>query len=70
MIEELDLEFPNLIRNYENKWVALAEIDGKETVVGSGEDATEARRQAKELGFLEPVLFRVPSFHVSYAPVS
>ncbi len=69
-VEELDLDtnFPNIIRDYENKWVALAEIDGKESVVGSGDDATEAAREAKAQGFLETVLFRVPSFHISYAP--
>ena len=72
MIEELDLDsdsdFPEIIREYENKWVALADIDGKETVVGSGEDATQATLQAKARGFMETVLFKVPSFHVSYAP--
>lgn len=70
MIEESDLDsaFPEIIREYENKWVALAEIDGKETVVGSGDDATQATLQAKARGFIETVLFKVPSFHVSYAP--
>lgn len=70
MIEESDLdsEFPEVIRDYENKWVALADIDGKETVVGSGDDATQATLQAKARGFMETVLFKVPSFHVSYAP--
>lgn len=70
MVEELDLDtnFPDIIRAYENKWVAIAEIEGKETVVGSGDDATEATRQAKARGYLGTVLFRVPSFHVSYVP--
>ena len=70
MVEELDLDtnFPDIIRAYENKWVAIAEIEGKETVVGSGDDATEATRQAKARGYLDTVLFRVPSFHVSYVP--
>ncbi len=70
MIEESDLDsdFPEIIRGYENKWVALADIDGKETVVGSGDDATQATLQAKARGFMETVLFKVPSFRVSYAP--
>lgn len=70
MIEEvdLDLDFPEIIRPYENKWVALAEVDGKETVVGSGDDATQATFQAQARGFMDAVLFKVPSFHVSYAP--
>lgn len=68
MIEEIDLEFPNLIRDYENKWVAIVEVDGKESIVGSGDDASEATRQARSRGFVETILFKVPSFHVSYAP--
>jgi hypothetical protein len=68
MIEEIDLEFPNLIRDYENKWVAIVEVDGKETIVGSGDDASEATRQARSRGFLETILFKVPSFHVGYVP--
>lgn len=70
MVEELDLDtnFPNIIRDYENKWVAITEINGLEAVVGSGDDATEATRQAKARGFLETFLFKVPSFHVGYAP--
>ncbi len=70
MVEEPDLDthFLSIIEAFENKWVALAEVDGEESVVGSGDDATEAAREAKARGFLETVLFKVPSFHVSYAP--
>ena len=70
MIEEQDLDtnFPNIISSHENKWVAIAEIEGKETVVGSGDDATEATEQAKARGYLEIFLFKVPSFHVGYIP--
>ena len=70
MIEELDIDsdFPEIIGDFENKWVAIAQVDGKETVVGSGDDATEATREAQARGFFETFLFKVPSFHVSYAP--
>jgi hypothetical protein len=70
MVEEQDIDsdFPEIIGNFENKWVAIAEVDGKETVVGSGEDATQATCEAKAKGFFETYLFKVPSFHVSYAP--
>ena len=70
MVEEQDIDsdFPEIIGNFENKWVAIAEVDGKETVVGSGDDATQATRDAKARGFFETYLFKVPSFHVSYAP--
>jgi Family of unknown function (DUF5678) len=71
MDEDLDLDshFPDIIREYENKWVAIAEIDGEETVVGSGDDATAATLQAKAKGFPDTLLFKVPSFRVSYAPL-
>ena len=51
MIEESDLDsdFPEIIRGYENKWVALADIDGKETVVGSGDDARRLRFKRKRV---------------------
>lgn len=70
MTEELDIDstFPEVIGNFENKWVAIAEVDGREAVVGSGDDATQATREAKAKGFFETYLFKVPSFHVSYAP--
>lgn len=70
MVEEQDIDsdFPEIIGDFENKWVAIAEVDGKETVVGSGDDATQATREAKAKGFFETYLFKVPSFHVSYAP--
>jgi len=70
MVEELDTDsnFPEIIGNFENKWVAIAEVDGKETIVGSGDDATQATRDAKARGFFETYLFKVPSFRVSYAP--
>ncbi|HVS82005.1 MAG TPA: DUF5678 domain-containing protein [Pyrinomonadaceae bacterium] len=70
MVEEQDIDsnFPEIIGDFENKWVAIAEVNGKETVVGSGDDATEATREAKARGSFETFLFKVPSFHVSYAP--
>lgn len=70
MVEEQDIDsrFPELIAKFENKWVAIADVDGKEAVVGSGDDATQATREAKAKGFFETYLFKVPSFHVSYAP--
>lgn len=54
--------FAELIRDYENLWVALVEKDGEEFVVGSGETPTEALAQAKAKGFTNAVLFSVPSF--------
>ncbi len=66
--QDTDSEFPAIIGEFENRWVAIAEVDGKEAVVGSGDDATAATQQAKDQGFVNTYLFKVPSFHVSYAP--
>jgi hypothetical protein len=58
--------FADLVREYENLWVALIERDGKESIVGSGETPTEALAQAKAKGFTNAVLFSVPSFSQAF----
>jgi hypothetical protein len=54
--------FAELVRQYENMWVALIETDGGESVVGHGSTAVEAANEAKENGYSQVILFRVPSF--------
>ncbi len=54
--------FAELVRQYENMWVALIETDGGEFVVGHGSTAVEAANEAKEKGYSQAILFRVPSF--------
>ncbi len=56
------------IEKYENKWIAIVEPGG--LVVGSGEDATDAKREAEEKGYKEVFLFKVLPFHVGYVPVA
>jgi len=58
--------FAELVREYENLWVALIEKDGEEFIVGSGESPTEALTQAKAKGFTNAVLFSVPSFSQAF----
>ena len=58
--------FADLVREYENLWVALIEKDGEEFIVGSGETPTEALAQAKAKGFTNAVLFSVPSFSQAF----
>ena len=54
--------FAELVRQYENMWVAIIEEDGEEQVVGHGTTAVQAANEAAEKGHSEPTLFKVPSF--------
>jgi uncharacterized protein DUF5678 len=54
--------FAQLVREYENEWVAIIESNGEEFVVGHGLTAVQAANQAKEKGYSQPLLFKVPSF--------
>jgi hypothetical protein len=58
--------FAELVRDYENSWVAIAEEDGKECVVGHGSTAVEAANQASVKGYPQVLLFRVPSFDTRF----
>jgi Family of unknown function (DUF5678) len=49
--------FPEELKNYENKWVALSE--DTEKILGVGNDAVEALNDAKEKGYSEVVLYKV-----------
>ena len=54
--------FAELVRDYENLWIAIVEKGGQEVVVGSGQTPTEALGEARTKGFADAVLFSVPSF--------
>ena len=54
--------FADLVREYENLWVAIIEKDGVEHVVGHGVTAVEASSEATSKGYSQPMLFKVPSF--------
>jgi hypothetical protein len=58
--------FAELIRQYENLWVALIEEDDQEVVVGAGKTPREALSDAESKGFTNTILFSVPSFSESY----
>lgn len=55
--------FAELVREYENMWVAIVEKDGVEYVVGHGSTAVEAANEATDNGHPLPVLCRVPPFN-------
>jgi hypothetical protein len=68
MIEERELAFLEELKKHENKWVALVESDGAEVIVGSGDDAVQATRDAEAKGFKDAVLYRVQPFDRGYIP--
>ena len=61
------INLTKLLLPYENKWVALSE--DKKEVLGSGNSLKEAEREAekKSKSF---IFLKVPSFNISYVPVS
>ena len=58
--------FAELVREYENSWVAIIEEDGKECVVGHGPTAVEAANEASVKGYQQALLFKVPSFDTRF----
>jgi hypothetical protein len=58
--------FADLVRDYENLWVAIIEKDEEEIVVGAGITPKEALAKARDKGFTDVVLFSVPSFSSSF----
>ena len=54
--------FADLIKDHENRWVAITEKDGVESIVGTGNTAAEAVNEATVKGYSQAVLFKVPSF--------
>jgi len=58
--------FAELVREYENLWVAIIEKDGVEYVVGHGETAVQASSEATQKGHSQPMLFKVPSFKTRF----
>jgi len=67
-IEDTELAFLEELRKHENMWVAIVASGDEEIIVGSGEDATEAKEEAYSKGFKDPVLFRVLPFDKRYIP--
>ncbi len=64
--EEQEMAFVEAMREYENRWIAFIEVNGTETIVGSGSDAVEAIAEAEARGFVDAVLMKVPRFDTSF----
>jgi len=58
--------FAELIRDYENLWVAIVEKDGVEFIMGQGSTAVQAANEATEKGYPQAMLFKVPSFKIRF----
>lgn len=61
-VMDKETAFAELVRDYENLWIAIIEKDGRELVAGSGKTPTDALKEARAKGFTNAVLFSVPSF--------
>ena len=59
------IDMTEVLRSYEDKWVALTE-DNK--VVGSGDSIKEAAEEAKKKGYDNPIFEKVLPFDGSIAP--
>ncbi len=51
--------FADLIRDFEDQWIAIDERDGVEFIVGHGQTAVLAANEAKEKGYPQAMLFKV-----------
>lgn len=65
---DAETTFADLLRNYEDRWVAIDESRGVKIVVGVGRDAVEAAEDADKKGFPDAALLRVPSFSATFIP--
>jgi|KBSSwiStaDraftv2_1062776.scaffolds.fasta_scaffold2506936_1 hypothetical protein len=68
-VEEAENAFADLVKDYENQWIAFIEKDGMRVIVGSGQNAVDAIASAEANGFADAVLFKVPSLRTSFVPL-
>jgi hypothetical protein len=68
MSEETEIAFVDELRKHENEWVAIHESGETETIVGSGLNAVEAKREAEARGFHDTILFKVLPTDKAYVP--
>ncbi len=58
--------FADLVKDHEDQWVAIIEKDGVQFIVGNGTTAVEAINAAREKGYSQALLFKVPSFNTRF----
>lgn len=67
-VETMNDTFVEQLKQYEDKWVAL--LGQTKEIVGSGEDASEAKKKAEQRGYKDVTLFRVLPFRSGYVPLA
>lgn len=58
------IDWTNIYKKYKGLWVALKE--DQKTVITSGKSVKDVMSKSLQLGFKEPILFRVPIKAVPY----
>jgi len=60
----MPIDWTKIYQKYKGLWVALK--DDEKTVVASGNTVKEAVNKAKERGYQNPIMFRVPTKVMPY----
>lgn len=63
-IKYMAIDWTKIYKKHRGLWVALK--DDEKTVVGRGKTAKKAWEEAKDKGYEEPILFRVPTKIIPY----
>ena len=58
------IDWTKIYKKYKGLWVALK--DDKKTVVASGKTVKQVMNRAQEKGYIQPILFRVPTKIIPY----
>ena len=64
IIQYMAIDWTKICRKYKGLWVGFKKDE--KTVVASGETVAEVIKKAKQKGYPEPILFRVPTEIVPY----
>ncbi len=64
MSNEQEIDYGELYSKFAGQWVVLD--DDEETVIASAPTPSESYKKAKEQGYKNPILFKVPERSVSY----
>lgn len=67
-MDDKEKQFAEELAKYPNQWVAIDMTDAEKKVVGVGEDAEEASREAEDKGYPEAFLFKVFPYEGQFIP--
>lgn len=66
MKEQKYIDFTEILKGHEGKWVVISDFQTEPKVVGSGTSVEEAMKQAAENGDEDGVLMKVPKEWISW----